>query len=254
MFDAVVLAGGALKEPLSECGDEKNKAFIEVEGKSLLAYILEALEQSSAVERIIVVGPPEELENYKQSGFNITVVPETASMLENLEAAFREGSEDKLYLVATADIPLVRAEDIDTLVKMCEPHDQDLYYPVVEREKCLEKYPEVERTYVRLKDGYMTGGNICLMRSGWFLKNLQSLELFVSYRKKPLKLLRILPPSLILKYFCKRLSVKDLERYLAKLFNLNARALLCSVAEIAVDVDKKSDLALVKKHLAEKKD
>ncbi len=252
MIDAIVLAGGVLKEALTDQGKEKNKAFIKIEGKTLLEYILEALEESILIDRVIVVGPEKDLETLKKTGLNFIIVSEMGGMLENLAAAFEAGSKEGLFLITTADIPLVTSKDINYFIKNCEPLDNDLYYPVVKREVCLTKYPNVERTYVKLKDGHMTGGNICLVRSGWFLGNRQRLELFVSYRKKPLKLLRILPPLFIIKFLFKLLSISDLENYLSRQLNLSAKAFVCDIAEIAVDVDKKSDLTVVKKAMSER--
>ena len=43
----------------------------------------------------------------------------------------------------------------------------------------------MKRTYVRLMDGYFTGGNMALLRPEWFARCRDRLDLFVAYRKKP---------------------------------------------------------------------
>jgi len=102
---------------------------------------------------------------------------------------------------------------------------------------------------VRLKEGLVTGGNIALLNPEWFLANRSRLEMFISYRKKPLKLLRIFPPLFILKYLFKTLSVTDLELFLSGLLNFKARAVFSQSVEIGIDVDKLSDLELVRNTL-----
>jgi CTP:molybdopterin cytidylyltransferase MocA len=250
MFNAVVVAGGGKPEILTEQEGVSNKAFIKIHGRPLLAYILAALEGAPSVERIIVVGPVEELEDLRLEGYNFEVVPEKkTSMLDNLAAGLEVVDQDRLSLIVTGDIPLLTAAVIEEFLTLCSPHDLEFYYPVLTREDCLQRFPETERTYVSLKDGYITGGNIGLISTSWFLANRSRLELFISYRKKPIKLLRILPFSLFFKHLRKTLAVSDLETSLSKLLKLKARAIFCSCVEIGVDVDKVSDLEVVKKAL-----
>ncbi|MDW7738609.1 MAG: nucleotidyltransferase family protein [Bacillota bacterium] len=250
MFNAIVLAGSGKSDALTEQQGVFNKAFIEIYRKTLLAYIIEALESSESVKKIIVVGPAEDLETLRQKGFKFDIVAEKESMLENLAAGFEIIERDSLCLIVTGDIPLITSKVIDRFIELCLPHDADLYYPVLTRETCMEKYPKNIRTYVRLKEGYLTGGNVALVRSDWYLKNRKRLEMFVSYRKKPLKLMRILPLILIIKYFLKTLSLVDLEKYLSKLMYLKAKAVQCDCVEVGIDVDKPSDLDLVKEILS----
>ncbi len=250
MFDAVVLAGGGKPEPLTEQEGVSNKAFILLHGRPLLGYILQALKEAPSIGRLAVVGPEKELAALRHEGYNFEIVPEEGGMLENLAAGFEAADRDRPCLVVTGDIPLISAEVVESFLALCAPYDYDLYYPVLSRENCLQRFPETERTYVRLREGHITGGNMGLLKPGWFLDNRARLELFISYRKKPLKLLRILPISVLFKYLIKILSVSDLENHLSRLLNLQARAVFCDCVEIAVDVDKLSDLALVKKVLS----
>jgi len=247
MFNAVVLAGGGKPEPLTEQEGVSNKAFIKLQKKPIIAYILDALHDASSIDRIMVVGPQEELEELNRDRSFFEIVAEQGSMLENLAAGFELIDPEKPCLVVTGDIPLINAAVIEQFLELCTPFEHDLYYPVLTREACLERFPETERTYVRLKEGHVTGGNIGLVRPAWFLDNKARLEMFISYRKKPLKLLKVLPLSLGIKYLFKTLSVKDLEYQLSRLLSFQAKAVFCDCVEIAVDVDKISDLEMVKK-------
>lgn len=249
MFDTVVLAGGGKSEPLTEQEGVSNKAFIQLHGKPLLAYILEALQEAPSIGRLMVIGPDKELAELRGQGYDFEIVSEKGGMLDNLAAGFDNAEQDKPCLVVTGDIPLLKAEVVESFLALCAPYDYDLYYPVLQREDCLFRFPETERTYVRLREGHITGGNLGLLKPAWFLENRTRLELFISYRKNPLKLLRILPVSFLFKYLFKTLSVNDLEKYLSRLLNLQARAVFTGCVEIAVDVDKLSDLELTKKVL-----
>ncbi len=251
MFDAVVLAGTGKEDALTGQEGVRNKAFISLHNRPLLDYILKALVQVPSVDRIAVVGPVDQVSPLLEDEPRFIAVQEKESMLDNLAAGIAELEQDRLCLVVTADIPLITPAGLERFLVSCVPHDHDLYYPVLTRETCLTHFPDTERTYVRLKEGYLTGGNVGLVNPRWFLNNRDRLELFISYRKKPLKLFRILPPLFILKYIFKTLSIADLERFLSKLLTLQAQAVISDVAEIGLDVDKVGDLALVRRLLAE---
>lgn len=250
MYDVVVMAGGGKPEPLTVAEGVHNKAFIKINGKPLLAYILDALVEAPSIANIVVAGPAEELNALITEGYKIKVAKEGDSMLENLAEGFKLVDPERLCLVATGDIPLVKADSIEDFIQSCAPFDADFYYPLLSSETCQQHYPETKRTYVQLKEGLITGGNIGFIRPRWFLKNRERLALFISYRKKPLKLLRILPLSLIVKYPFKQLAVSDLETYISRLLNFKARAVFCSCPEIGLDVDKTSDLEQVKRIMA----
>lgn len=249
MFDAVILAGGGKSEPLTDQEGVCNKAFIEIHGRPMLGYILNALTGSASIGKIAVVGPDRELAQLLEEGYHFIPVPEEGSMLENAAAGLRAVDRERLCLMLTGDIPLIDCKTIEGFLKLCAPFDGDFYYPILTRESCRKSFPQMKRTYVRLRDGCFTGGNIVLLRPDWFARCYDRLDLFVTYRKKPLKLFRILPASFIFRFLLNILSVADLESYLSQMMQARARAVPCNFVEIGTDVDKISDLEVVKQAL-----
>ncbi len=249
MFDAIILAGGGKTEPLTDQEGVTNKAFIEIHGRPMIGYIINALLGSPSIEKIVAVGPEKELEELLEQGYNFALFPEEGSLLENLAAGLKGVDQERLCLVLTGDIPLIDRGVIEGFLERCAPFDGDFYYPILSRERCRERYPQMKRTYVRLREGYFTGGNVALLRPGWFNLCRSQLDLFVAYRKKPLKLFRILPAIFILKFLMNTLTVTDLERYLSLMMQAGAHAVPCDFVEIGTDVDKTSDLEIVRQAL-----
>lgn len=250
MFDALVLAGsGKANDPLTEYAGVRNKAFIPIKGRPLITFILDALAATPEIDQVIVAGPAADLETLRQEGYNFLIVNEEDTILKNVAGAIKHAKPNRLCLVITGDIPLLSKAALEEFLNLCAPYDGDLYYPVLSEETCQKSYPDTKRTYVALKEGPVTGGNIGLINPAWFMRKKDSLELFISYRKKPLKLLRILPLSLVLKYFLKQLSLADLEKHLSRLLEMKAHAIPLQCAEIGLDVDKISDLEQVRKLL-----
>lgn len=249
MFDAVILAGGGKDEPLTRREGVANKAFIDLFGRPMLAHILDALAGAASIGKAAVVGPEKELSRLLEKGACFIPVPEEGAMLENVAAGLKAVDQKQPVLILTADIPLIRADTIEGFLKLCAPFDGDFYYPILSRESCLKRFPEMKRTYVRLREGYYTGGNMALLRPDWFARCRDRLDLFVAFRKKPLKLFRLLPGSFIFKYLLNRLTVGDLESYLSEMLQARARAVPCDLVEIGTDVDKISDLEVVRQVL-----
>jgi len=151
MFDALVLAGGNKAEPLAEHEGLANKAFILIDGKPMLAYILEGLSRAPSVKRIVVVGPADHMAALREDGYSFTAVPEAGTMLDNAAAGLSAVEPEKLCLIVTADIPLLEAATVEEFLKLCEPFDADFYYPILTRESCASRFPDTKRTYVQLK-------------------------------------------------------------------------------------------------------
>ncbi len=240
-----MLAGGERSDPLAVQSGALNKAFIPVQGRPLVDYVLAVLADCPSIGKIVVVGPEEGLNELRARGHLFTKVLEQGSMLENIGAGLKEVDQESLCLLTTADIPLVNGGMLEEFFALCAPRKADFYYPIVTEKSCRQRFPQTGRTCVRLKEGTFTGGNLALIRPSWFNRYRDRLETFISYRKRPLKLLRILPFRFIIKFVFGRLSVRDLETYLSRVLQLTARAVPCPFAELATDVDKPSDLEVV---------
>ncbi|HAH96174.1 MAG TPA: hypothetical protein DCL69_04630, partial [Firmicutes bacterium] len=59
--DVIVLAGARNNGPLSMASDAAYEAEIEIAGHPMVWYVLKALREIAAIERIVVVGPVQQL-------------------------------------------------------------------------------------------------------------------------------------------------------------------------------------------------
>lgn len=252
MFDAVVLAGTGKSSELTGCEQAGNKAFILIEGRPLLAFVLEALRDAPEVGRIAVVGPQEKLTPLAGE-YEVQVVQETDTIPGNILAGYRALQPAKHFLLTTADIPLLTAAALTDFLERTKPCLYDFYYPIVDREESERCFPGVVRTYVTLREGTFTGGNIFLLNPDKVEVALPRLHRFIAWRKSPLRLAGILGPVFILKFLTRRLSIGELERCLPNLFGLSGKAIISGYAGISTDVDKPSDLELVRNFFRQQK-
>lgn len=242
--EAVVLAGATNDGKLSEVSDERYEALIPIGKRPMVHYVLDALARSKSVKRIIVVGPVEAL---KSSGIgdDVDLVEGVGSMVENLEAGIERVQSNDPVLIVTSDIPLIGPEAIDAFVASCEKIQADIYYPIVSRQVSEARFPDVKRTYVTLKDGTFTGGNLALIRPAVVPACHTMIAQAVAMRKKPVKLSRLLGLKFIIKLMFRRLTMAEIEDRVQRILGFRGVGIISTYPEVGIDVDKPEDLQLV---------
>lgn len=216
----------------------------------MISYVLEGLAASTAVDRIVVIGPRQELEAVV-SGPRVTVIEDGGkNLIDNLCIAAERLPQDVPLLVATSDIPLITGSIVDGYLELCAQAEADLYYPIVEKAINEAKYPFVKRTYASLVEGTFTGGNLVLLRPVVIPEAAPKAIAFMENRKNVLRLALLLGLPFLVKLLLKRLTIPDLERQVSRLWGLRGKAVVCPFPEIGIDVDKPSDLDLARSALA----
>lgn len=249
---AIVLAGGSKDDQWAKQHGVQNKAFLPINDLPMINYVVAALRACSRVEQIIVVGPTEALfELLPYEG--ISFLPEQGDIIDNVLAAVKELPQDKKVLVCTSDIPMLTPEALTALFEAVNERDADLYYPIINRIDCEKRYPGVKRTYVKLKDGSYTGGNIIVVNPMQAIPLAQIFRKLVSERKHPMKMLLTLGmPGVVFVAMLAlgMLTVSELEQRLSHILDIQGAAIYCAYPEIGTDVDKDSDLELARRVLA----
>lgn len=244
MVNAIILAGDSSGSPVK---DVANKALIKIKGKYMVEYIIDSLKCSSCVDDIVVIGP-KELKN--AVGAMVTAVLESeGSILENTRKGIEFLGEMNHIIVCTCDIPLVSCDAIEDFVKQCRDMNADIGYPIIEKSLNDIKYPDVKRTYVKMKDGTYTGGNIIYLNPDAIKRCYDIADKLVENRKNAIKMGSTLGVWTLIKLLLGRLEISSVEKKAHKLFKVNARAVKTSYPEIGNDVDKIADVDFVNKYI-----
>ncbi len=248
LLDCIVLAGGG-KGELAEHEGVSCKALIKLKDQEMIRYVLAVLCALKQVERIVVVGPRDDL-LFLQDDYPVEIVAEQGSILQNLTAANRCLNNGRQTIISSADIPMLTVEAMENFLHKCEPFDRDFYYPISSKELSESRFPGVQRTYVTLQEGTFTGGNVFLVNAAMLDAAIPEIERFIEYRKNPLKMVSLLGTGFAWKFITKKLTVAGLEERFSHLLKLKAQAVIIDYPEIGFDVDKPSDLTLVRQMLA----
>lgn len=247
-WNAVILGGGDPGDAFAAAHNVDVKPLIEVAGRPMGEWVLRALRGSGQVAHIAYVGP---LQGEMADLADVRVT-DRGTLIANLEAgvaALREpgNAPQRRVLVVTADIPMLSAAAVRDV--LASAPDSGLVYPVVRKEVCEAAYPDVKRTYARLKDGTFTGGNLFLLDPALIGKFLPRLRAVLDARKQPLKLAGIVGPGFLVKMLLGQLRISELEARISQILGVEARALITPHAAVGTDVDKEEDLALAEQWL-----
>lgn len=236
---AVVLGGGEPSDRMARDAGVAAKALVPLAGKPMGAYVLEALRGCPEVERIVYVGPV----NVRLRGLYDVAVPAGLRLVDSLAlgvgAALAYAPARRL-LVLTADIPWVTAAGLSAYLRAAP--DAELVYPAVTEAAASAQFPHQQRTYARLREGRLTGGNAVLLAAAAVPKLLPFLDRAFRARKNPLALASLFGFDVLLAVLLGRATVGQLERRVERLSGIEARALVTDDAALAADVDRPSHL------------
>lgn len=242
--DAVVLAGGSSKD----LANAPAKGVIDLNGRPMVEYVIDALRACPDISRICVVVPPG-VRGEWQSKADV-VVESNGSLTQNAIAGISALKSAKMVALLSSDIPLLTPQALSDFLERCEERNARLYYPIIPESKAKELFPSMKRTYVKMKQGSFTGGNIVLADPSIVETHIDLIEEAYALRKSPVKLARRLGMRFIVGLFLGNLSIGEAEKRVARLLDSPVSAIETPFAEIGLDVDKISDLQIISAYLA----
>ena len=254
-YDWIILAGGERTVTLPGQG-QRARALGELKGRRLLDYIVDGVRGSSRTASVVLVTHSGHLEAFRQAGVpGLLVCACDGSMAECAAAAIQKLREqpghENITKVATVcdDLPFLTGEALDDFIARAEAADADAAYAIVRKEACLREFPSLRRTFVHLKEGDFTGGNVSLVSADLFPGCIEKMKEVFALRKNPVKLAAWLGPIFILKLLLRRLSLADVEKKVSELFGYEGRAVITEHACIGTDLDKAEEWAEAEKYL-----
>jgi molybdopterin-guanine dinucleotide biosynthesis protein A len=247
--DALILAGGEIEAERFPGLDPavQRKAQIPLLGRPMMEWTAAAVRSCQAVERMVVVGHAS-LETPGLRELKARVVPEGAGIAANLWAGLEALPGAKRVLALSGDLPLLTRAALDDLA--ANAPEADAVFPYVERADVLAAFAEREWILARTPEGAVTGCSACLFRSESLQANWKWVEALLEARRKSvLGLAGMIGPGFVLKYLVRRLRVAEVERRMSALLHLDGRGYRTRFPELAMDVDKSSDIALAERAL-----
>ncbi len=256
-MDAIVTAGGIPQpgDPLYVYSNGDSKALIDVAGKPMVQWVLDALGDSKKVDNVIVIGlsPKSGLTCKKPLHY----ISNQGRMLANIVAGVNKSldlnKKNEYVLIVSSDIPALKGEMVDWLVKTAMETKDDLYYGVCPREVMEARFPTSKRTYTKLKDTEVCGADINVIHVNQATQHLDTWEQLIGNRKSPLRQAAVIGFGIAFKYLTGQFTMQELVERVCDRIGIKGRAIIWSHAEPCMDVDKPHQLELMREDMAHQK-
>ena len=148
-------------------------------------------------------------------------------------------------LVTTVDHALLQPEWITEFLAKA-PADCDFAVLMAPEAVVRAAAPETKRTYWRFKDGGYSGCNLFLLRNETALNAVAFWRKAESLRKQPWRIAAMLGPVMLGRYVLGLMTIDETLERLGRAAGVKAAIVRSSYGLAAVDVDKPSDLDLVR--------
>jgi GTP:adenosylcobinamide-phosphate guanylyltransferase len=255
-MDAVVIAGGIPQpdEALYPYTKGNPKALLEVLGKPMVQWVLDALGGAQKVENVVLIGLRDDCG--VSCAKPLSYILNQESMIENVLAGIKKVMEINpsatQVLLATADIPGITPEMVDWEIATASELDVDLCYNIVKREVIERRYPGSRRTFTKLKGMEVCGGDLHVVHTSVVSLNPEIWERLIASRKNPVKQAAIMGFDTLLLMLFRAITLDDAVRKITARLNITGKAIISPYAEMAMDVDKPHQLELMRADLARK--
>lgn len=249
-FNALVLAGSrGTADPLASHAGVSDKALIEIDGRTMLARVTDALRAAGATRIVASVSSDAVADHAADLGLEVlrAAPGPSHSVAEALDAI---GTP---LLVTTADHALLRPEWVTDFLADA-PATADLAILLAQRDRIEAEVPDTRRTYLRFADGDWSGCNLFYFATPRAAAATALWQQVEADRKRPWRIVRRLGPGLLWRYLTGRLTLTEAVAHLGQIAGLTAAIVPARSGLAAVDVDKPDDLALVRRLIAAQAD
>ncbi|VAW30906.1 hypothetical protein MNBD_CHLOROFLEXI01-1735 [hydrothermal vent metagenome] len=249
MINCVITAGGIPQpdDPLYALTQGKSKVLLDMNGRTMLERVVDALQGATTIGEIVIAGLGGDMGMTFQKPVNH--IPDQGSMLQNALggiAQMRElHPETKMILLCSADIPTITPAIVDDFIEKCAPYDKGMVYNFVDKQTMEVRFPNSNRTYVKLKDAPIAGGDMTLIQADLGDSNQEIWKALTNARKHAWKLAHVVGLRTLLKLLLRQLTFADIEAAAERITGRPCQVLLNPHAEVAMDADKPEQVALL---------
>lgn len=254
-MDAIVTAGGIPQsgDPLYAYSNGDSKALINIAGKPMIQWVLDALGDSKKLDNVIVIGLT------SKSGLTckkpLHYISNQGRMLANIVAGVKKSidlnKKNEYVLIVSSDIPAIKADMVDWLIKTAMETRDDIYYGVCPQAVMEARYPTAHRTYTKLKDMQVCGADMNIIHVNQITEHLDTWEALIGNRKSPLASAAVIGWDTLFQLFTRQLTLQGMVERASERIGVKGRAILWHQAEPCMDVDKPHQLEIMREDLSQ---
>lgn len=258
-YTALVLAGRrSADDPLAQAAGAPHRALLDIHGTPMLERVLRTLAATPCIGEIVVsIDAPGLLGDFpglaeltEGEDARVVVVPATGSPSRSVLAVIEDGSPEQPVLVTTADHALLDVEMVERFLGEAEARGGDVAVALVPSAVIQERFPQARRTYLRFADERYSGANLFAFLTPRAREAVRFWTRAESFRKQPWRLVATFGFGALLQFLRRRFDLEAAFGEVSRSLGVRVHPVVLDRAEAAVDVDKISDLELVREILA----
>ena len=181
----------------------QNKAFLTLQGKCVILYVIETLQQVKSIGDIYIVGLKNKLEQVLHSSRTdcefpkrIHVVEQKVNLYENVWQTFLQSQQvednnpiphrDKTVLIVPCDAPLITPHEVEFFISNADMNRYDHVLGLVSREKLQHFYPHngkpgIKMAYLHILEDSFRINNLHLVKP-FSIENREYIQKMYQYR------------------------------------------------------------------------
>ena len=253
-MNVLITAGGVPREGeyLYQQTSGKPKALLDIHGKAMIQWVLDAVSASKQVDAVFIVGLSADTKLVSRK--KIHYIPDQNDALANViagtDALVKQDPRTNLFLMVSSDIPALTTRMVDWVIDQANQADVDIQYFVIRRQDMEKRYPESRRTFTRFQDAELCSADIFLVKADKVLNPDSRWGDLLNARKSPLKQAAIIGFDTLFLMLVRRITLQKAVKTILKRLKLTGRVAFTPYPEMGMDVDKDFQLEIVRKDLA----
>lgn len=238
---------------LLEAAGVKNKSKIRLNGKQLIDYVVEAIDNAEITNSITIGGLTKDDLEYSPKNL-VQFIEGGGTSFESYYKAAKHylslPDPPEYILTVSSDVPLITSEMIDRAVSAIDLNlDLDVYFQIVWHSDMLKRYPNASKIPIKLKEGWILASDMVVMRPEVIERYKTIIQNLMAHRKSVFSFIRIVSFRYIIKYKLKRLSFHDIFRRFADRYGLRGAFWVTEFPEPCIDLDYFEDLQKFQTHI-----
>lgn len=241
-------------DPLYQEGPDGMRCLIELLGKPMVQWVIDALDASNAAAELYLSGLTQD------SGITaakpLHFIPDQGGMFENIRKGVLQATQDhperSKVLVVSGDIPAIQPKMVDWVANnVANNPEQWVYYTVIPEKIMDERFPNANRSYIRLKKMAFCGGDLHAVDKRFFDNERPVWHELTRARKQPLKQAWMIGVDTLLLIALRMITLEGTVKKVCQRLDLKGKAFPSPYAEMGMDADKPHQLAILRKYLEE---
>jgi len=227
------------------------KAMLDVAGKPMAQWVLDALNGARSVQGVIIIGlgPDSGLRTDKPVAYLPDHGGAVPNALAGVEQALQQQPATTHVLLTSCDVPAVTAEMIEWRIGVGLEAAAEFDYVAIDRRVMEARFPGSRRTYTPLRGMQVCGGDINMAHVR-LAENAPFVARLAEARKSPVRMASLIGWNVLLLFLLRRLTIERGEQLVSRNLGIATRIHLCPYAELGMDVDKPHQLEILRADLA----